>query len=325
MNIDKRILEVLDRAEQGIPPSKAECVALLDRPAASLEASMLRAVADDVCRRRFGNRGLVLGQIGIQTGACTADCGFCGFARSLNRSETAMMPFDEILACVDGFTASDELHALFLLTTHAFDMERLAAVVGAVRARIPRQMQLVLNVGDFNLTQARALKQAGADGAYHICRLREGIDTGLSPLARKDTLRAIRDAGLDLYYCCEPIGPEHTSEELVEQLFIGVEAGCVQHAAMRRVPVPGSSMEGRGQISELRLAQVVAVVALASLASPETQSIAVHEPSLIGLASGANAIWAETGSNPRDAVNAAQARRGRDVEQCKRMLFEAGF
>ncbi|NLX95832.1 MAG: hypothetical protein GXY83_06620 [Rhodopirellula sp.] len=39
-------------------------------------------------------------------------------------------------------------------------------------------------------------------GPYHVCRLREGIDTALSPEQRKKTFRVIRDAGLDFYYCC---------------------------------------------------------------------------------------------------------------------------
>ena len=70
----------------------------------------------------------------------------------------------------------------------------------------------------------------------------------------------IRDAGLDFYYCCEPVGPEHTPEELVEQMFLGIQYGCFQHAAMRRVFVPGIPLSSRGQITELRLGQVVAVV-----------------------------------------------------------------
>ena len=104
----------------------------------------------------------------------------------------------------------------------------------------------------------------------------------------------IRDAGLDFYYCCEPIGPEHTPEELVEQMFLGIEYGCFQHAAMRRVFVPGMPLSSRGQITELRLAQVVAVVSLATLGYSETQNIAVHEPNLIGLTAGANVVYAET-------------------------------
>jgi hypothetical protein len=34
------------------------------------------------------------------------------------------------------------------------------------------------------------------------------------------------EAGLDFHYFCDRIGPEHTAEELVEQMFLGIEYGC---------------------------------------------------------------------------------------------------
>ncbi len=58
-----------------------------------------------------------------------------------------------------------------------------------------------------------------------------GIDISACP---------IKHAGLDWYYGCEPVGPEHDSRE----------------------------------------------------------HLAVHEPNLIGLTSGANVVYAETGANP---------------------------
>ncbi len=158
-----------------------------------------------------------------------------------------------------------------------------------------------------------------------MCRLREGTDTRLDPEERKETFKVIRDAGLDFYYCCEPIGPEHTPEELVEQMFLGIEYGCFQHAAMRRVYVPALPISERGQISELRLAQVVAVVTLATLGCQETQNIAVHEPNLLGLAAGANVVYAETGANPRDTQADTSLSRGLDMAAARKMLYEAGF
>ena len=110
-----------------------------------------------------------------------------------------------------------------------------------------------------------------------------------------------------------------------EQLFLGVEYGCFQHAAMRRVYIPGAPLAERGQITELRLAQITAVVTLASLGCPDTKNIAVHEPNLIGLTSGANVVYAEAGANPRDTEENTTGHRGRDIQACKTMLYEAGF
>jgi biotin synthase len=211
------------------------------------------------------------------------------------------------------------------MTMHDFNFRRLLAIVSAVRRILPRQTQIVVNTGDLDGTQGAELRSAGVNGAYHICRLREGRDTGLKPAQRKRTLEIIKNAGLDLYYCCEPIGPEHTPEELVEQMFTGIEFGCYQHAAMRRVCVPGTPLAARGQITERRLAQIVAVVSLAALGCKETKGIAVHEPNLLGLCAGANAIYAETGSNPRDAAADTTGHRGLDMNNCREMLYEAGF
>jgi biotin synthase len=235
------------------------------------------------------------------------------------------MTTEEILRQAERFAASGDLYALFIMTMHTFDFDRLVEIIASIRAHMPEKPQIVVNIGDFDGAQARILQEAGVNGAYHVCRLREGIDTQLDPENRRHTIRAIKDAGLDWYYCCEPVGPEHASKELVDQIFLGVEYGCFQHAAMRRVYIPGSPLAEHGQISELRLAQVTAVVALASLACPDTKNIAVHEPNLIGLTSGANVVYAESGANPRDTEEDTSGHRGRDIAACKTMLYEAGF
>ena len=325
MKIDKKIASLLDRAQTGRAPTKEECVFLLQLPETSLEAALLRAAADSITRRRFNNEGVVLGQIGIEIAPCPGKCKFCSFGEGHTTFQSSVMSDEEILRSADNFTASKELYALFLMTMHTFDFERLARVVGMLRKRIPRETQIVVNIGDFGPTQARELKAAGVNGAYHVCRLREGTDTALDPEQRKATFRTIKDAGLDWYYCCEPIGPEHTPQELADQMFLGLEYGCFQHAAMRRVYIPSAPLAAHGQISELRLAQVTAVVALAALACPETKSIAVHEPNLLGLTAGANAVYSETGANPRDTEKDTTGHRGRDIKDCKLMLYEAGF
>jgi biotin synthase len=325
MKIDAKVERILSAAQEGKAPSKEQCAFLLSFPETSIEASMLRAVADACSRQRFSNEGIVLGQIGIEIGACPAGCKFCSFGEGHTHFETSTMTDEEIVARAADFTASGELYALFLMTMHTFDMSRLLHVVRLVRETIPRETQIVVNIGDFYRAQAIDLKAAGVNGAYHVVRLREGTDTSLDPEQRKATIRAIKDSELDWYYCCEPIGPEHTPEELAEQIFLGLEYRCFQHAAMRRVYIPSAPLASHGQINELRLAQVVAVVALATLGCPDTRSIAVHEPNLLGLAAGANTVYAETGANPRDIEKDTTRHRGRDIHACKEMLYEAGF
>jgi biotin synthase len=325
MKVDKTILTILDRAQAGIAPSKKDCWTMLDYAPISAEAAIIRGVADAVSRHRFGNEAIILGQIGIEIHACRGQCKFCSFGEGHTGFQSTRMSVDEIVATTRDFAQSDDLYALFLMTLHDFEFERLLDTICTIRKVTLDKPQIVVNIGDFDRVQAAELRKAGVDGAYHVCRLREGKDTALDPEQRKRTIKTIKEAGLDWYYCCEPIGPEHTSEELVEQMFLGIEYGCFQHAAMRRVYIPTSPLAHFGQITELRLAQVTAVVALASMGCAETRSIAVHEPNLIGLTSGANVVYAETGANPRDTEQNTSGHRGRDVRECKIMLREAGF
>jgi biotin synthase len=317
---------ILKDAVQGKTPSREDCVYLAKLPTESLETSMLLAAADGIGRRRFGNSAIILGQIGIDTAACPGDCGFCVFGKTHTTMAPNRLTLDDIRQRARDFAAGGDLFALFLMTMHDFEFTRLLEVIAAARHEVLSHTQIVVNIGDFDASQARQLRAAGVSGAYHVCRLREGTDTALDPAARKQTFRVIKDAGLDFYYCCEPIGPEHSAEEMVEQLFLGLDYGCFQHDAMRRVFVPGVPLGMKhGQVTDRRLAQIVAIVNLATLGCAGTRSIAVHEPNLLGLSAGANAVYAETGANPRDSQADTAVNRGMDVAACRRMLLDAGF
>lgn len=67
--------------------------------------------------------------------------------------------------------------------------------------------------------------------------MREGIDTTIKPETRINTLNAVRDAGLELYYCVEPIGPEHSYDELATEMLRARDYGVQVMAVMRRTPV----------------------------------------------------------------------------------------
>jgi len=325
MQIEPRCAAILDAALANQGPSKADCQYLLELPMDSLEIEVTRSIANAVQRKRYNNEAILLGQIGIDVFPCPGKCAFCAFGEGHTNFAESHLTIEEVIQRAHSFADGNDLFALFLMAMHTYDFDRLLNIVKVVRTEIPAHTQIVINIGDFDLVQALELKTAGVNGAYHVLRLREGEDTALDPTQRRQTFATIRDAGLDFYYCCEPIGPEHSPEELVEQLFVGIEYGCFQHATMRRVAVPGSPLAARGQITEYRLAQITAVVALATLNSPNTKNFAVHEPNLIGLTSGANVVYAETGINPRDTAADTAGGRGLDMAACRKMLYEAGF
>ena len=121
--------------------------------------------------------------------------------------------------------------------------------------------------------------------------------------------------------CVEPVGPEHSNEELAELILFTASIDPAYSGAARRISIPGTTMAAKGMISELRMAQIVAVT---RLAMPRTVlGNCTHEPNVIGAAAGANLFWAESGSNPRDTETDTEGKRGMTVQDCRRLLQEA--
>ena len=160
------------------------------------------------------------------------------------------------------------------------------------------------------------LKDAGYTGIYHAVRMGEGKDTRIAPETRLNTIRAAREAELLIGTCVEPIGPEHSIEEIAEKILIGREINPCFSGAMRRINIPGSKLEQNGMISEYRLAFLVAVVRLAM--GRGLIGNCTHEPNLLGAIAGANLFWAEVGTNPRDTE--AETSEGKEMN----LITEAG-
>ncbi|MEI3503482.1 MAG: hypothetical protein V8Q42_07465 [Anaerovoracaceae bacterium] len=91
---------------------------------------------------------------------------------------------------------------------------------------------------------------------------------------------------------------------------------------MRRVAVPGTLLAKYGQITELRLAQIVVIVGLASFMVPTMAYLGVHDPISLGYTSGARS-QRESGGNPRDVSEDTAKGRGFDMDTCR--TLECGF
>ncbi len=337
MMIDDNVNRILRDAESGRPITKMEAALLLALSENSLEASVLRATANALTRERFGNSALLLGQIGVDMSPCDGDCAFCFFAKSHTTIQPTLLPTDEIVNRFDRFAAGGA-QGVFLMTMHRFGFEWFRDLCAELRRRIPPHLEILANIGDVTSSQLQELRDAGVSGAYHVCRLREGTDTCMDRIDRRSTIERIIEAGMSWYNLCEPIGPEHTPEELAEQIWLGVDLPCRQHGAMQRFSVPGSRVYHHGQISLARLGQVVAVVALATIGKQETKSIAVNVSNLVGLFSGANAFFPEAGEpdeqemqqespHSKEGFTTALWRQSNEITtaDCRSMMLAAGF
>lgn len=331
------ICGILDEAENGRPITRTEAALLLSLPENSIETAMLRSTANIVSRRRFGNNALLLGQIGVDMAPCEGDCAFCFFAASHTSVQPSVLSKEEVIARCHRFAAGGA-RGVFLMTMHRFGFAWFLDLCATLRRSIPPELDILANIGDVSLSQLGEIRDAGVAGAYHVCRLREGIDSCMTPASRRATIERIIEAGLDWYNLCEPIGPEHSPEELAEQIWLGVELPCRQHGAMQRFPVPGSPLYEYGKVSLPRLGQVTAVITLATAGRKELKSIAVNVSNLVGLFSGANAFFPEAGEPEGRELSAGDTmtaegfttalwRRSSEITtaDCRTMLVAAGF
>jgi biotin synthase len=337
MTSAKNFKTILNRSLEDISINQEEAEYLLTLPENSGEAAMVRSTANQVSRRKFKNKGLLLGQLGVDVGPCAGDCAFCFFAKSNTTVQPSALSTEEITQKCLRF-AKGGAQGIFLMTMHQFGFDWFLGLCAQLRQLIPENVQILANVGDLELTQMKELRKAGVSGAYHVCRLREGIDSCMTPGERRRTIENILEAGLDWYNQCEPVGPEHTPHELAEQIWLGVDLPCKQHGVQQRFPVFGSPLYHFGQISLQKLGLIVAVVVLATQNKPETTSVSVNVSNIVGLFSGANAFFPEEGepdphdevkeeADPEKGFTTALWRNDQKITtaDCRNMFSNAGF
>jgi biotin synthase len=123
--------------------------------------------------------------------------------------------------------------------------------------------------------------------------------------------------------CVEPVGPEHSAAELAEKAFTAAAVRPAFSGAARRIAIPGTEMAVRGMTNKARMAVIIAAVRL--LTPVAVPGNCTHEPDGIGAFAGANLLWAEAGSNPRDTSDETEKERGMTVGECRTILEEAGW
>ena len=214
-------------------------------------------------------------------------------------------------------------NAVLLLATASYQFERVLENAQAVREVIPDDMPLLVNIEDIDLERAKRLKAVGVNGAYHAVRMREGVDTGIPEADRLATFKALHDAGLSLSTCVEPVGPEHTPQELAYYTRLAIESGANSAGVGRRVTVPGTMVDDRGMIDDIENARNVAIYRLAAGQKPMLNC--AMATSLSG-AAGANLAWAEVGTNPRDVKERTEkGGRGTNISLNRRLFQAAGY
>ena len=313
---------ILNSARDGRLLGKQEAVALLNIQNSSKDFYHLISLANELTRSEFNGKGFIFAQIGLNAEPCSVNCKFCSMGRDHYVMDSIWKKdINSILSEAKNLIHSG-IHDLFLMTTADYPVSDFMNVAKRVKEILPDDIRLVANIGDFDYATALKLKEIGCTGAYHICRLREGIDTTAIPEKRIRTLDAITKAGLELYYCVEPIGPEHSYEEIADEMLRARDYHVGVMAVMRRVPVKGTPLYENGRISFVELSKIAAV---ARVATRPHRAMNAHEPVQMSLICGVNQLYAEVGANPRDNISKTENNRGLAVEDIKQLLADAGY
>lgn len=324
MKVTHETRRLVDKALDRRRLEEDELRKLIDREISSVDRRFIMAAADHLTRSMADNQGVIGAQIGLNVEPCSANCAFCSLAacNELIKSPYRLEP-DEVVERTRRFIESGANY-VSLMTTADYPFREYCRISSAVRKIIPSGMMLSANIGDFGAEEATELKRLGYGRVYHVLRLREGIDTDLNPEDRLKTIEAVQAENLELAFCIEPIGPEHSDRELVERILLARRYEPTTCAVMRRIPLAGTRFEGSVRVSELRIAHILSVLRLA-FAATETKTFYIHEPSLLGLTAGANLICAEKAANPRELTGDKESLRGWTVERCAELLSDAEF
>jgi biotin synthase len=315
------IKDIITKSLDGNLLTAEEIASLFKVPLFSEESGMIIAASRKKSESASSGLAEVHAQVGLNIAPCPKNCVFCAFAaKNKVFKERIEISANEAIEKAKQFE-TDGANAVFVMSTADYPFEKFIEISREIRKSLHSETILVANVGDFTKEQAKKLKDTGFSGIYHAVRLGEGRDTNIQVETRLVTFRNAREVSLSLGTCVEPVGNEHSVEELVEKTIITRDANPVYSGSARRIPIPNTKMAEYGIISEARMAHILAVVRLAL--GYEIPGNCTHEPNVIGAAAGANLLWAEAGSNPRDTEKETEGKRGMTVRDCIRVLEEA--
>ena len=238
----RKIDEAYQKALSGIVLDKQEIIDLLSVPVGSDECAYLCRKANEAAHVLTHDTAYLWGAIGLDYAPCPKSCDFCSFGAAWHLiKEPKVFTLPEILAQAREYVRCG-VHFIVLRTTQYYPLERLCEYVRTIRQEIEGSYELILNVGEFNLDMANRLYESGVSGVYHAIRMREGTNTRFRVEDRLATLAAVKESPLKLIHLVEPLGLEHTNEEIADRFLGAVRYGAYISGVMARIPVAGTPL-----------------------------------------------------------------------------------
>ena len=325
--MNQEIINLIDRVRAGCLAGKTQdrdtIIALLNIIPGSEEYSYLCQAAHQAALTVTKREAYLWGAIGVDFAPCPMNCTFCSLGEAWGMVDHEVSySEEEIIAQIKQYVGCS-VRFIVLRTTEFYSIDTLCQFIKDIRSKVPGEYELVLNIGEFDVETANKIYESGVCGIYHALRLGEGRDTGFDPAQRNDTLHSVHQSPLKLIHLIEPVGIEHTSEEIADVFLNSLQYGVVISGAMARIPVKGTPLGEKPRISDQRLAQIVAVTRLCG--GEHVPDICVHPPSKEAVMAGANVVVVERGAVPRDGSIAEGLWNGFDCQRAKDLLTECGY
>ena len=262
----------------------------------SPECDELGKAAREVSSAITGDKAYLSGSIGVDFAPCSMSCEYCSLGEKWGIVQGEMKYTDEQIVDWVKQYISFGTRRITLRTTEFYSPETLGILTEKIKKSVPGKYEIGLNLGEFDLDAANRMYERGVDYIYHTVRLGEGKNTKFTVDERMATIKAIVDSPLHLHFCVEPIGVEHSSEEIADRVMMCIDFCATGAGCMARVPVKGTPLGELPPLPERRMAQIAATLRLAK----GSGDIAIHPPSELAVEWGCNSLTIEVGANPRD-------------------------
>lgn len=295
MEIRNEIDDARLAAMSGEEVERSALLKFLALPANSEECLYLRSTARKMRDELFGNRISINSSIGLDWAPCAGNCRFCSFGEDWGLvKESVEMSSEDVVGIIHGLYERG-YRSFTLRTTEYYELEKLLTMGKTIRQNVQGKFNLGVNTGELSHDDAESLYESGYNSAYHVVRLREGIDTPFDPDIRLRTMENIKRSRLSLGVSIDPLGIEHTDEEILDKMDFLKRFDPKNIGVMRRICVEGTPKGNYDQVSDERLAQIVAVLRIAR----SDWTVSGGQTSRAVLESGSGSLTLETGASPR--------------------------
>jgi len=303
--------------------AKKEIIKLLELDKNSKEVLALRKEAREITKKVTKNTGRIWAAIGLDYASCKMNCNFCSLGEKYNSTEKHYeLTQREVLNIANSFV-NQGIDWLVLRSTEFYPFGKLIDYAHLIKDNLSGNFTLTVNTGNENTLRADELKKSGYEMVYQAIRLREGIDTNFDLEERKRAIKKVTESEMILSQYLEPIGPEHTNEEIADRIIGIVKEKTKVSGLMIRVPVKGTPKYKLGSLSDNRIAQITAILRIST--KDHIKDIVIHPKVDSALESGANVLVVDIGAIPRSNEVHLEEWDGQDVKKAKKALKENGY